>query len=775
MAINYIPRDKQNEVGTRPARFDGKSKVTGQALYATDINLPGMLHGRILRSPHAHAWIRAIDTSKAEALPGVFAIVTANDLPEAEDRSEKLGESTINFKFLRDNNLASDKALYVGHAIAAVAASTPNIAEQALDLIEVDYEVLPAVVDVRKAMTAESTVIHEQIRTKTDVDNTVMPAVDDMRKGWTAGAAILDERRDRPSNVASHFRHLKGDPEKGFAEADVIIEREFHTVSVHQGYLEPHAATATWGADGILTIYASTQGTFAAREQIATLLQYPMSKIKVIPTEVGGAFGGKNPTYVETPAALLSRKSGRPVRIVMSRQEVLLGTGPGPGVYIKAKVGATKDGKITAAQAELCYEAGAYPGSAVDPGAMAMFAGYDIPNGQLDGYDVLVNKPRSAAYRAPGAPQSTYASEQIIDELAEELGIDTIEFRMKNVAREGTHRLDGPNHKSIAAEEMLGVMEDSNHYNAPLDGPNQGRGVALGFWGNWGAKSAAAINVNSDGTVSLITGSVDLTGVRTSLAMQAADILEIPLENFQSSMVDTDSISYTDTAGGSRTTMATGIAAIEAAKDVLVQMKAEAAKDLDVSLDSINYEKGVFSSSEKNSGKLTFTDLAGKLDGPLTGQGNVNVKNWGGAFGVHIVDVEVDPDTGQVKILRYTAIQNAGKAIHPGHVEGQIQGGVVQGIGWALYEGYEYDENGQLLNDNLLDYKLPTALDVPPIEAIIYEKPFPENPYGVRGVGETPIVPPAGAIANAVYHAIGKRINTLPITPARVLEAMGVI
>lgn len=753
MTVNYIPKDKQVEVGTRPPRVDARGKVTGQALYATDISLPGLLHGRVLRSPHAHARIVSIDTSKAEALSGVFAIVTAQDLPEAEDRTEKLGESTINFKFLRDNNLASDTVLYVGHAIAAVAASTPHIAEEALSLIEIEYDVLPAVVDIRYAMSSKSAVLHQEIKTKSP-----------------------DGDSDTPSNIAKHFRHLKGDIEQGFAEADVIVEREFHTVSVHQSYLEPHAATAIWGADGHLTIYASTQGTFAAREQIATLLQYPMSKIKVIPTEVGGAFGGKNPTYVETPAALLSRKTGRPVRIVMSRQEVILGTGPGPGVYIKAKVGATKDGKITAAKAELCYEAGAYPGSAVDPGAMAMFAGYDIPNGQLDGYDVLVNKPRSAAYRAPGAPQSTFAAEQIIDELAEKLSIDGIEFRMKNVAREGTHRLDGPNHKSIALEEMLGIMEDHNHYNSPLDGPNQGRGVSIGYWGNWGARSSAAINVNSDGTVSLISGSVDLTGSRTSVAMQAADILEIPLEQFQSSsMVDTDTLSYTDTAGGSRTTMATGIAAIEAARDVLAQMKTEAAQLLDVSEDSINYGKGVFRSTEKSAETLSWADLAGKLSGPLTGTGNVNVANWGGAFGVHIVDVEVDPDTGQIKILRYTAIQNAGKAIHPGQVEGQIQGGVVQGIGWALYEGYEYDQNGQVLNDNLLDYKLPTALDVPRIETIIYEKPFPENPYGVRGVGETPIVPPAAAIANAVHQVIGKRINRLPMTPARVLEAMGVI
>ncbi len=752
MTFKLIPDEKQVAVGTRPARFDARSKVTGQALYATDIDLPGLLHGRVLRSPHAHAWIRGIDTSKALALPGVFAIVTSADLPEAEDRTDKLGESTVNFKFLRDNNLAGDKALYVGHAIAAVAASTPNIAEQALGLIEVDYEVLPAVVDVRQAMTDQAEVLHQEIKTTSP-----------------------DGDSDTPSNVASHFRHVKGDIEQGFAEADIIIEREFDTVPVHQSYLENHAATATWGADGILTVYASTQGTFAAREQIATLLQYPMSKIKVIPTEVGGGFGGKNPIYVETPAALLSRKTGRPVRITMSRKEVILGTGPGPGTSIKVKVGATKDGKITAAQANLAYEAGAYPGSAVGPGAMAMFAGYDIPNGQIDGYDVLVNKPRSAAYRAPGAPQSTFASEQVLDELAERLEIDPVEFRLKNVAREGTHRLDGPNHKSIGIEEMLGIMEDHQHYNDPLTGPNQGRGVAIGYWGNWGAKSSAAINVNSDGTVSLITGSVDLTGSRTSVAMQAADILEIPLESFQVSMVDTDAISYADTAGGSRTTMATGVAAIEAAQDVLAKMKAEAAKLWDVSADTIAYEKGVFSTSEKADEKLTFTELAGKLSEPLTGQGNVNVENWGGAFGAHIVDVEVDPDTGQIKILRYTAIQNAGKAIHPGHVEGQMQGGVVQGIGWALYEGYEYDQNGQVLNDNLLDYKLPTALDVPPIEAVIFEKPFPSNPYGARGVGETPIVPPAAAIANAVYHATGKRINQLPMTPARVLEAMGVI
>ena len=751
MTFEAITKDKLDIVGSRPPRVDAKSKVTGQALYGPDINLPGMLHGKTLRSPHAHARIRSIDASKAEALPGVYGVITAADFPEVADVEAEAGETMVNYKRLADNNLASDKVFYVGHAVAAVAASSLQIAEEAIKLIEVDYEVLPPVLDVRKAMQPDAPLLHEELHTDS-----------------------LAGKSEKPSNIARHFQHVKGDLEQGFAEADIIVEREFRTAPVHQGYIEPHGATAVWGADGALTIYASTQGVFLTRQQVSELLRYPMSKIKVIPTEVGGGFGGKSPSYIEAPAALLSRKTGHPVRIVMSRADVLRATGPTSGTYIKVKMGATKEGKLTAAQAELCYEAGAYPGSPVGAGAMVLLAGYDIPNGQIDGYDVVVNKPRTAAYRAPGGTQAGFAAEQVIDELAEKLGMDPVEFRLKNVAHEGTRRLDGPLHKSIAAEEILGTVLDHPHYNAPLDGPNQGRGVALGFWGNWGARSSVAINVNSDGTVSLISGSVDLTGSRTSVAMQAAEILDLPLDKIKSTHTDTDSIGYANTSGGSRTTMATGIAAIEAARDVVAQMRAEAAKVWEVPAETVTYEKGTFKGQTAEQ-RLSFEALAGRLSGPLTGQGNVNVEDWGGAFGAHIVDVEVDPETGQVKILRYTTIQNAGKAIHPGQVEGQMQGGAVQGIGWALFEGYEYNEDGQLLNPNLLDYKLPTALDVPEIEAVILEKPFPGHPLGVRGVGETPIVPPAAAIANAVYRAIGKRVNQLPITPARILETLEVI
>jgi CO/xanthine dehydrogenase Mo-binding subunit len=742
-------------VGTRPPRYDAQEKVTGHALYGPDISLAGLLHGKLLRSPHAHARIRSIDTSRAETYPGVYAVVTAADLPEAEDRTEQVGESVVNFKYLCDNNLASDKVLYVGHAVAAVAARSPHIAEQALQRIVVDYELLPPVLDVRQAMQADAPLLHENMLTKS-----------------LAGTG------QSPTNIAGHFQYVKGDPAHGFAEADLIVEREFRTATVHQGYLEPHAATAVWAADGTLTVYTTTQGAFMVRDQLAELLAYPMSRIRVIPTEVGGGFGGKGSSYVDVVAALLARKAGRPVKIVMSRAEVILATGPTSGTAIRVKVGATRAGRITAAQAELCYEAGAYPGSPVGAGATVIFAGYDIPNGQIDGYDVVVNKPKTGAYRAPGGTQAAFAGEQVMDEVAEKLGLDPVEFRLLNSAKEGTRQINGSVHDSIACREVLEVVQDHPHYNAPLAGPYRGRGVALGYWGNWGARSSCAINLNSDGTVTLLTGSVDLTGTRTSVAMQAAEVLGLPLEQIKSAVADTDSIGYADVSGGSRTTVATGVAAVEAARDVIAQMCRRAALLWNVPAETVSYRQGRFTADQDAGRRLTFAELAARLPetgSPITGRGNVDVEEWGGAFGAHIVDVEVDPDTGQVKILRYTVVQNVGKAIHPGQVEGQMQGGAVQGIGWALYEGYQYDRQGQLLNPNLLDYKLPTALDLPLIETVILEVPYPGHPFGARGVGETPIVPPAAAVANAIYHATGRRMTELPMTPARILEKMGVI
>jgi CO/xanthine dehydrogenase Mo-binding subunit len=745
--------DKPSEykvIGTSPLRHDGVDKVTGRAAYGADIRLPGMLYGAVLRSPHAHARIISMDTSEAEKLHGVHAVITAKDFPNLENRIVELGEGVINRKYQSNNILARDKVLYFGHAVAAVAATSLHVAKEALGLIRVEYEVLTPVLDVRKAMEAGSPILLDDLRT------------DEFGK-----------KGETPTNIAGHYKDACGDVEKGFKEAKFIVEREFMTKMVHQGYIEPQNATAQYNPDGQVTIWCSTQGAFGVREQVAEILEIPISNIRVIPMEIGGGFGGKVGAYLEPLAVLLSRKSGyRPVKLTMDRSEVLAATGPTSGSYIKVKMGADANGKITAAEALLIYEAGAYPGSPVGAGMGVIFAPYRIENGVIEGYDIVVNKPRTAAYRAPGGTNAAFAAETVMDELAEKLGMDTIEFRFLNGAKEGDRRVNGSAYKRIGYLETLEAAKESAHYKAPLSGPHTGRGVASGFWFNYGGKSSASASVNKDGTVSLLEGSVDIGGTRTSLAMQLAETLGIPAEDVRPVVADTDSIGYTEGTYGSRTTFATGWAVYETAKDLIEKLKERAAILWEVEKDKVSFEGGVFSSGDK---RLTFKELAEKLDetgGPVVASAAVQPKGYGPGFATHIVDVEVDPETGKVQILRYTAVQDVGKAIYPAYVESQIQGGVAQGIGWALNEEYLYDEQGRLLNASLLDYRMPVALDLPMIDTILVEVANPGHPYGVRGVGEVPIVPPPAAIANAIYRAIGVRITELPMSPARVVEAL---
>jgi xanthine dehydrogenase molybdenum-binding subunit len=736
-------------VGTRPIRHDGADKVTGRALYGADFQIAGLLHGAILRSPHAHARIRRIDTSKAEAYPGVSAVVTAADLPPSADRIVDLGEGATPLSYIRGNVLAAGKVLYQGHAVAAVAATSLNAAEEATQLIEVDYEVLPCVLTAPAAMREGAPILHDGLHTEE-----------------------FGEKTARVSNVSQHFRHALGDVGKGFAEADVIVEREFHTATVHQGYIEPHNATALWNNDGRVLVWCSTQGSFVVRDTTACILDLPVSQVKVTPMEIGGGFGGKIPVYLEPVAALLSKKTGHPVKIVMSRKDVFEGTGPTPGSYIKVKMGARQDGRITAAQAYLAYEAGAYPGAMVGPGGMCVFAAYDLANVLIDGFDVVVNKPSTAAYRAPGATNAAFATETVVDELAEKLGLDPIDLRLKNAAKEGTRRADGPKYRRIGCIEVLQAMKAHPHYSAPLGGPNRGRGAAVGFWFNVGLPSSCNLSVNADGTVNLVEGSTDIGGTRTSIAMQAAEVLGIPAESVRPTVVDTDSVGFTAVTGGSRTTFATGWAAYEAAQDVVRQMKERVAKIWEVEPAAVTAERGVFRSGKH---RLTFAELAAKLGetgGPIVGRGAVNPRGVGGSFAGAIADVEVDPETGKVQVLRFTSVQDAGKAIHPSYVEGQMQGGSVQGIGWALNEEYYMSPEGGMLNSSLLDYRMPTSLDLPMIDTVIVEVPNPGHPFGVRGVGEANIIPPPAALANAIYRAAGVRMNRLPMSPPAILEAV---
>ena len=747
-----LSRKEYKVVGTRPVRHDGADKVTGRALYGADLQLAGLLHGAILRSPHAHARIKSIETSKAESLPGVKAVVVSTDLPAPGDQVADIGDGDTPLKYIQDNVLASDKVCYKGHAVAGVAAANVHVAQEALGLIEVEYEPLPPVLTAPAAMRDDAPILHEDLKTDE-----------------------LGEQTDKVSNVAKHFQFKLGDIEEGFAAAETIVEREFDTSTVHQGYIEPHAATALWNNDGRVHIWCSTQGSFVVRDVTATVLGIPQSRIKVTPTEIGGGFGGKIPVYLEPVAALLSKKTGKPVKIVMSRQEVFEGSGPTPGSHIKVKMGVTKGGKIVAAQASLAYEAGAYPGAMVMPGAMCVFAAYDIPNVVVDGYDVVVNKPSTAAYRAPGATNAAFATETVVDEIAETLGVDKVEFRLNNAAKEGTRRADGPKYRSIGCVDVLEAIKNHPHYNAPLKGPNRGRGVAIGFWFNVGLQSSCAINVNADGTLALVEGSTDIGGTRTSIAMQAAEVLGLRAEDVQPTVVDTDSVGYTAVTGGSRVTFCTGIAAIEAAEDVKRQMVERAAKIWDVDAETVEFDEGTFRGSSNGASEMSFKELAGRLaktGGPIVGRAAVQPKAVGGSFSGNIVDVEVDLETGKVTILRFTAVQDAGKAIHPSYVEGQMQGGSVQGIGWALNEEYYMSEEGAMVNSSLLDYRMPTSLDLPMIDTVIVEVPNPGHPFGARGVGEANIIPPPAAIANAIHAAVGVRMSKLPMNPPSLMEAI---
>lgn len=727
-------------IGTRPIRPDGIDKVTGRAVYGADVRLPATLQGHVKRSPHAHAIIKRINTAKAEALPGVRAVVTAADF----------GQDVATLPDVSKNILAGDKVLYRGHAVAAVAATTKLIARQACDLIEVEYEVLEPALDVREAMLPGAPILHPNMRTKTPTG----PGTE-------------------PSNVVAHAAVAFGDVDKGFAESDVIVEREFKTKMVHQGYIEPQSATAMWNEDGQLTVWTCTQGSFPARQTISAMLGHPVSKIKVVPTEIGGGFGGKIAVYLEPVAALLSKHSGRPVQMTMDRVDVFEGTGPTPGTSIRAKLGATKDGKFRAMYADMAYENGAFAGAAANYATMCITAAYDIENVKFDAYDVVVNKPRTQDYRAPSSPAAAFAMEQLVDEMAEKLGMDVEDLRMLNTCHQGSRGPMGMPHNAPGHEECVKQAMNSPHYKSPLEGPNRGRGTASGFWFNVGLRSSVSVTVQPDGTVALIGGNTDIGGTRASLAMQLAETLGVPFEDVKPTVVDTDAVGYNDVTAGSRVTFASGIAVHEAGKNVIKEMTTRLAPTWQLPPEDIEFVDGSFKS--KDGAKTgTFREIAQAVVGRgpgLTASGSVNAGFLqGGGFAHAIVDVEVDPETGKVTILRYTAIQDAGTAIHPAYVEGQMQGGAVQGIGWALNEEYYYDDEGRMANSSYLDYRIPTTLDVPMIDTIIVEVPNPLHPFGVRGVGEPGIVPPLAAIANAVAHATGVRQTELPMNPRRILE-----
>jgi CO/xanthine dehydrogenase Mo-binding subunit len=709
-------------IGSRPRRPDGVDKVTGRARYGADTFAPGQLVGRILRSPHAHAKIRKIDTSRAEKLKGVKAVLTSKDLPDLTNGNRG------NYDIL-ENCMARDRALYDGHAVAAVAAVDEETARKALKLIKVDYKILPHVTDVDTAMADDAPIVQPHIR-----------------------------YQDAPSNIANRSEFGHGDVDAGFAEADVVIEKSFKTEQTHQGYIEPHACLASVGPDGQGELWVTTQGHFTS-------------------SEIGGGFGGKTHVWMEPVALALSRKANRPVKLVMNRDEVFKASGPTCSTSMDIRIGAKKDGTVTAASATLRYQDGPFPGPWGMLGAMTSFACYDFKNVKAEAFDVLVNRPKVAAYRAPSAPMAAFGVESTMDLVAAEIGMDPVDFRIKNAAREGTRASYGPTYGPIGIGPTLEAVKKHPHMKAKL-GKNQGRGMACGFWFNFGGQTCVDLNIGVDGTVNLIIGTVDVGGARASMSLIAAEELGIPYDRVKCNVGDTASLGHNDTTEGSRGTFSSGMATVFAARNAIDVMKQRAAAAWEIDVEEVEWRDGAAHAigvQHSNLAPLTLEEIAAKspaTGGPIAGHNEGTPDSAGVSFASHICDVEVDPETGATRVIRYTVVQDAGKAIHPDYVEGQFQGGAAQGIGWALNEEYVYGEDGRLKNPGFLDYRIPVCSDLPFIDTEILEIPNPNHPYGIRGVGETSIVPPLAAIGNAVSNAAGVRMDHVPMSPPRILKAL---
>ena len=734
-------------IGSRVPRPDGVDKVTGRARYGADFNMPGQLVGLVLRSPHAHAKIEKINTKKAEALAGVKAVITSADLPDMTN-----GDTLM--RDVLENTLARGRALYDGHAVAAVAAIDAATARKALSLIEVKYKVLPHVTDVDEALLPDATIIHSELFTE----------------GLSEATAIA-------SNWAKSSQYGHGDIEAGFKEADVIISRSFKTEQSHQGYIEPHSVTASVSPDGAAEMWVCTQGHFIYRNQCAQLLGLDANKLRVTASEIGGGFGGKTHLWAEPLALALSRKANRPVKLTMTREEVFRATGPTSSTSIDVKLGVTKTGEITAAFAELRYQSGCFASNWAEVGAMTAFACYDLKNVKTVGRDVITNRPKTAAYRAPSAPMAAFAVENVVDEAAKAIGMDPVDFRIKNAAKQGTKSSYGPVFGPIGIGPTLEAAKNHPHMKAPL-GKNQGRGIACGFWFNFGGQTCVDLNVTPDGNVTFAQGTIDVGGSRASVAMAVAEEMEISYDNVRSVIADTSSLGHNDMTDGSRGTFSTSMAAIYAARNAVKVLRERAAKIWDIPVAEVEWKNGAahaIGSGHGNRTPLSLKEIAakaGSTGGPIAGHAEIVADNAGVSFGTHIADVEVDPETGRTQIKRYTVIQDAGKAMHPSYVEGQYQGGAAQGIGWALNEEYVYGKDGKLQNAGFLDYRIPVCSDLPFIDTLILEIPNPNHPYGVRGVGETPIVPPLAAVSIAVTNATGVRQTHIPMSPPRVLKSL---
>jgi CO/xanthine dehydrogenase Mo-binding subunit len=745
-------------IGQPRKRIEGDLKVTGVMRYVDDIQIPGMLHARLVTSIYPHAEIVSLDTSAATAAEGVVAVYTGKDVhPEGPEPQAR------NFHML-----ARDKVLYYGQPVAVVLATSERAAAEAAELVEVEYNPLGVNVDPIAAMERDAPVIRAKAAAEEWSEGQMHATV--------SGGDDLDISR-LPDNITNATRFERGNVEQGFAEADAIVERTYRTHWVHQGYIEPHSTVAAPDPLGNLTIYTSTQGQFYARNTTADVLGIPQNRIKLVGMEVGGGFGGKV-VMLEPLTGWLALRHNAAVKLIMTRSEEMSMGNPAPASIIDMKIGATKDGLITAIQSRVIFDSGCYPGTPVTIAALMMGGYYQTPNLSIVGYEVLTNKPGTGAYRAPGAPQATFAIEQAIDELATRLGWDPIEFRLRNASQEGDPQPNNQPWPRIGLKQILETMRDHPVWKHRAHGGNRGVGVAVGGWPGGVEPCAANVRINTDGTMLVTLGSTDITGTNTTFAMLAAETFGMPLDKVKIETGDTDTAPYAGMSGGSKVTYTVGPAVINAAQAAREQVLAIAAAEMEVSPDDLEIAEGRVAVKGAPDQSLSVAEIAqksmtfgGKYE-PVYGVGKSAMTDRAPGFAGQLAEVEVDPDTGAVTITRFVTVQDVGRSLNPAMVEGQIIGGTAQSIGFAMYEGIEYGDDGQLVSSTLMDYAVPKSWQIPEVEVVVLEIPARSGPFGAKGIGEPPIIPGPAAIANAIADATGKRATEIPFTAERVRNVL---
>jgi CO/xanthine dehydrogenase Mo-binding subunit len=748
-------------IGVPRRRVDGGDKVRGATRYAADVPIPGVLHARLVLATEAHARIASIDVEAAKAMPGVVDVLTAADLPVSPAAPGRAGEP-----------LAREEVVFAGQPVAMVVAESEAAATDGVDAVIVDLEPLEAVIDLEAAMAPGAPRARTIERER---------ATDDVGGAHASVGGGADDAPDEElsDNVDGRQRLASGDAAEALRGADATRSGRLRTPWIYQAYLEPQAATAWLDYDGTIVVNSATQGAFATRKSLSDLLDVPLDRVRVRPTPLGGAFGGKL-MLPEPLAAAAALKLKRPVRVAFTRMEDFAASNPAPGELIDVEIGATRAGDFSAIRARVVCDRGMNEEFGVEAISALLTAGpYRWPAHELRGYGVMTNRVGSGAYRGPGAPPAAFAVETVLDELATELGVDPIELRLRNVLVEGDIGIDGQPFPVFGAKECLERMRDHELWRRRAELPDgEGVGVAIGYWPGGLEPAAAACRLDADGGLTIITGAVDMTGTETTFATIAAEAFGLAPDRVRVTAGDTASTPFAGLSGGSKVTYTVGRAVQRAADDARRRLLDVAALELEIAPEDLEIVDGSVRPIGTPSRAMSVEELAQKVltfgspHPPVEGYAGVAQTSRAPSAAAHLTHVRVDRETGAVTVLRHVIAQDVGTMLNPALVEGQLLGGTAQGLGWALYEELAHDELGQLRTGSFVDYAIPAAGSVPPIELEIVEVPAPDGPFGAKGIGEAPVIAAGAAVANAIAAAVGVRLRELPMTPVRVWAAM---